>query len=638
MAEIPADRIIERRTNRQRLVDNLREAGAQLGRVTSEKQKDMLRDEIANLQAELRSLEGETGLSAYDFRPGDFVKKGESKHDFRPSDFGRAERADVPAGEPSRGAEEVPTVGTTPEGAVTGIVPARATIPPRQGASELERAGMRMGIEGAASFGLGSIGSRLGGPVGMRLGEGAGAFGGSLLSEFVDPTAHPLDTASMAGGLTLATGAASSAGANLMRRMLGKPGATGQFIRDIATRKGQVPPPGVVLESEFAQQAQSFGSAAFLLKDSIKQKLESISGLVGDDLRNWISGFQRYPELARKLFGEVDQALGSSGTRLMLDREVRDAAMPSINIFRRQGVPDNMPTGLQKLRNMAEGDTFASLTFKEAQDVATVLFARARALERAAVIDPTKTGGTNVAALVRDQAMKVRKGIDREIDEMIANKAIPNDVKTKLLGARENYAKWMEGEEVADLVLKASTDLATGHGKVGGKQLQAGLDAILREQEEKGITMISPVAAKNLQRYADALEAIEKSGQSTGFQFISRGMQLGGAASVIGGVVGLSGGVLGGTGLIAAPHVMSFLFSNDKAASMLIRGLKMEPGSAAAARLSRELLTLLAQENIVPLPREGLPGSPQSFNETPAGGVTGRGPAGGGADPFSSGG
>jgi hypothetical protein len=51
--------------------------------------------------------------------------------------------------------------------------------------------------------------------------------------------------------------------------------------------------------------------------------------------------------------------------------------------------------------------------------------------------------------------------------------------------------------------------------------------------------------------------------------------------------------------LFLAPHGIAWLFSNNTARSLLMRGLRMEPGSAAAVRAGRQLVTLAVSEGII---------------------------------------
>jgi hypothetical protein len=49
--------------------------------------------------------------------------------------------------------------------------------------------------------------------------------------------------------------------------------------------------------------------------------------------------------------------------------------------------------------------------------------------------------------------------------------------------------------------------------------------------------------------------------------------------------------------------MLAWMFTNDDANRALIRGLRVKPGTAAAARVSREFLTLLAAHEWIPLNR-----------------------------------
>lgn len=506
----------------------------------------------------------------------------------------------------------------SPTGAAVGVPPLDTPIDWRN----VGRTTGRMGIETAGSYlggTAGAVGTALGAKnpflvgAGMRVGEGVGAFGGSLLSELFDPTTDPLRSAAEAGGFQIGTGVVASGGTRVLRSLIGKPHEGGTTLIKIAERNGTVPPPGAVLESEFVRQAQSFGSAAFGTSQRLKRARETVEGFTEADARDYVSGFQRFHDSSKRIFKLVDAELAQQGTPIVVNKSIEDALQSTIRMAEAKGLADTLPAGLQKFRNSGKGGASVTpLTFEEAQEVQATLFNQARALDFAA-----RNGDSDAVGLAkgaRQKAQLVKDEMDKQVDVLVKQGKLKPEIKNQILEARGAWSKWIEGQELESLLLRATHDIG-GNATVSGSKIITELDKLLRESAEAGYKILSPNAVAGMRRYGKALEALEESGKAGQYVFAGRMGQLVMLTGVAGLVLGGANPIgLGGAAMFAAPHVISWAFSNPRASALIIRGMQLKPGTAEAARVARELSTLAVKEGIMPPQRVELPESPESPN------------------------
>lgn len=543
------------------------------------------------------------------------INRPELNDDF--SDLGikpRAAARPAPAPSPTPEPDRGPALAgpgefsVTPGGAVTGRtqVPAPRRSMEPEAPPPVSGAVQRLGIETGGAFLGGSAGARVGGPVGMRVGEAAGATLGSLFAETVDPTERPLETAGVTGSVTFLTGTGASLAAGIGRKLAGKPHEAGQALADIMARKGLVPPPGAVLESDFIRNAEAIGSSAFGTSELLKKARTEAADVTADAVRNYVSGFQRYHEASRLAFREVDDALGTSqfvgqgvasagrpGLWFKGWDRVRDALTDVAEASARlRGTDAALDTHLQKiLKWKQDGGPAPLFTFEETQKIYSSLYDKARSVELRAARGEAVDKADH--EYVRGLADQVRKAFDEQIDFVVRDRRVPVDTKDKLLLARASWSHWLEGKEIETMVLKATKD-AVGEGPITGSRLLGELSKVARREKEVGHQVLSPNTKENVRRYALALSAVEESGKSGAYAFIGRVGQL---AGLTGAGFGLTGP---GAALFLAPHVLAWTFSNAQASALLLRGLKLEPGTAAAARVGRELVTLWEKEQLIP--------------------------------------
>lgn len=481
-------------------------------------------------------------------------------------------------------------ISTTPGGAVTGLArPPRPRADITAPLTSSEKFTGRVALETGGAFIGGAAGERVGGLTGLRLGEALGAGGGSLAAEAIDPNKRPFEEAYLTGAATFLTGVGASAGAGFLRRLVGKPSEAGEALTQILQREGRIPVPGMALESEFIQNAEAIGGAALGTSEMLKRARRDIHELTSESIRNYIDGFQRFKRSSELAFKDVDAALNNARVVLVGDDRVRDAlkgiAQEGVRV---RGSADALDTHMRKIYEWADGGPTPTFNFNETQKIFDSLYDKARALDLLAAREGT-AGAKSDAKFIRELATEVKAAHDNAIDTAIRVRGLDPEIKTKLILARASWSHYLEGQQLQDMLIHATKDIV-GDGPIVGRKLLSELDKLKILQKSSKARMLSPVTEENFRRYAIALNAVEQSGKSTAFAFIGRMGQL---AALTG------AGGLTNAPLFLAPHALAYTFATPETAAILMRGLKMEPGSAAAVRATRELLTILERERLI---------------------------------------
>jgi hypothetical protein len=507
----------------------------------------------------------------------------------------------------------------------------------------------RLGIETGSTYLGGAVGARVAGPLGMRVGEGVGAFAGSLASETVDPTSSPFKTAGTAAAFTLATGAAASGATITLRKMLGKPHEAGQALIDNLAAHGEVPPAGAVLDGPFVKDAQSFGGGAFFVGRRVQDALTDAAAFTSQNAKAYVSSFQRYNDGAKKGFARADNLLRVSGLGDGRIVEVDSQAIKSLNtaleVWRREGMLDMFPAELGWLArfnpNIPMPKTIP-LTVNEAAALESLLYNRARAIVATPSELATAADGAKLSSAMMDVASGVQAKIDEATNKAIQNNLLPVEYRKYMLQAKELWRVWKQGELMEDMLYKASKDLVSSSPKVQSSSLLNQLDQIVKRERDIGRELLSPEQKKSLRTYAIALGAAKESAGEGAFKITARAGQMVGWTAILGAAGGIHGGLAAVAPVALAPPALAFLFTNKQSNALMIRGLHASPGTAAGARITRELLTLLAANGYVPpehvleIKRQDTL-SPETIPipTAPGGGIRGQAPTGGGVDPFT---
>lgn len=533
-------------------------------------------------------------------------------------------RRDLEAG---TGVLRVPPIGPneTPGGAATGMVYPRVAGEER----ETQRGGPLARIVAettgaAAGGGLGSIpGVVMRSPgvaaAGMRVGESVGAYLGSRFAESFDPTEDPHDTASIAAGWTLGTGLVASGGAQIFRRMLGKPTEAGKKILEVMEKEGKVPPPGAVMpETSIAQAIQSIGAAEAFFGRHVKEHILETGRAVSRDLRHYVSDFFRVKKGADRLFKQWDETVAATmgnARGVHVKAEVFDALETAVKEWERLGLTSKVDNTLLDAVKYVQNQRAAfaeagkkldsvTITLSEAEAARTFLYNRARAMAGSTTAEKGAVAGQDFARAYRSMADDVGGAIDDAIDVGVKNGKIPVEARAALEGGRQLWRQWKQGETIMEELLVPMKSAIRGDKPLKASAIEEGLKNIENLEQKLGRPVVSTTQKAHLAGIQRALKAVEESGKSSQFTFSVRTGQL--AALTYG--VATSGGDIGniaGTGAIAlSPAAFTFLITNPKAASLLIRGLRLEPGTAGAARVTRELITLLAKEGHADIQRE----------------------------------
>lgn len=514
----------------------------------------------------------------------------------------------------------------------------------------------RTGVETGGAFLGSAIGRRLAGPVGMRVGEAVGAGAGSLVSETFDPTANPAKTAAVAMGFTAGTGTIAEGLTRFLRWSLGKPHEAGQALIDNLALHNEVPPAGAVLDGPFAKDAQSVGGAAFFVGRRIEDAIEKDITLTSQNVKDYVSSFQRFHDGAKIGFKRADQMLADAGladTRMVnVEGKTVLSIQDALKVWRDKGVLDQFPADLGWLARFNPNLPMPKnipLTVNEAGALETLLYNRARAVATTPSEVVTEAAAKKLSVALKNVAAKVGQNVDDAIDLAIANEKLPADYRALMAQSKELWKTWRQGNIIEDMYLSASKDLTATTPITESKALINQLDNIIRQEKElkmkPGSGLITDEQKANIRKYALALQAAEESGHVGSFKLAARQGQLVGWTGLGGYLLGGTAGALTGASFVlAAPPALAFLFTNSEANALMIRGLRAEPGTATAGRISRELLTLLAANGYMPperpsapyLPRPLTPIPPPPGPALPSGGIRGQAPAGGGVDPFTS--
>lgn len=527
---------------------------------------------------------------------------------------------------PGSGVNRTPVIGfeTTPGGAATGIQT------PRVAGDDIQPGGpgARVAAETTGAFAGGFLGALPGramrsprlAEAGMRAGEAGGAFLGSLFSEAFDPTENPLETASIAAGFTGATGIAASGSTAVLRRAIGKPTEAGKRILDIMEKEGKVPPPGAVLpEYSIAQSIQSIGSAEAFFGRNVKELVQETGLAITKDLRHYVADFYRFKRGADKVFAEWDDIVKSlldnpnfakQGTRGIRRVEISidhfDALEKAVSEWDRLGLRGQLRKDAPQLLDIVERVQAAKtagwalkdkvpITMAEAEAARTFIYNQARKIAGSTSTESGAIAGKDFAKAYREIADDIGKSMDEAIDDAIRNNRIPVDARAKLEGGRALWKQWKQGEAILDELAIPLKSARRAGEPLNASRIETAINSIETVESRLGRPVVSSTQKAHLSGIMRALKASEESGKSSAFTLAVRTGQLASLTVHMG---------LQGIAMALSPAAFTFMVTNPKAASLLIRGLRLEPGTAGAARVGRELLSLLAKEGHADIQRE----------------------------------
>lgn len=463
----------------------------------------------------------------------------------------------------------------------------------------------RLGLEvGGAATGA-AAGSILG-PLGTIFGAGAGAVAGSLLAEGVDPTQQPIKEALTTGAFSMGGQAVLSGNAHLFRYMLGKPSANGQHLLEIMEARGLVPPAGTVLEGSLAKNMQAIGSSDAFFGRRVQQAVMESGNVVTDDLRNFVSAYQRYYGGAKEGFKIWDtatkQLLGAESDIVALDRGVIDKLKVAQRTWDSVGASVDFPLR-QMLDDLAKAEaTYGKInafrvSLEQAEAVRQLLHQQANALAGTARNETGQAVGKDVVRAVRDAAYKVGDDIEYAIDLAVKDGRIPAQTRAILNESREMWKQWKVGEAIQNEFIDVLKLNERNGAPITSQVIYGALKNIEQEGRRLHKAILSPAETARLESMGKAMQAVEESGHSTQFTMAVRAGQL---FSISGGA-GLTGTAMSMT---LVPAALGFIVRNPEAAALMIRGMRLPAGSAAALRTANQLQTLLQKEGyLMPVER-----------------------------------
>lgn len=525
------------------------------------------------------------------------------------------------------GVGRTPTMGfsETPGGAATGM------LTPRVGGdtpAEMTPSTQRIFAETMGAAVGGAVGAAPGAALkspfmtgaGMRAGEAIGAYAGSRLAETVDPTENPHETAMIAGGWTLGTGLFASGVAGAFRHLLGKPTEAGEHLLKIMEKEGKVPAPGAVLpETSIVNLMQSVGSAEAFFGKNVKEVIKETGMSATRELRSYLLDFFRFKKGAQKGFEAWDELIAKNlpdtYRKVQVPVATFDALEASVKEWERLGltskVDNNLLNAVKAAQNIKADplhadDKFFPLSMSEAEAARTFLYNRARAMAGSGAAEKGSIAGQDFSRAYRSMAEDVGKAMDDTIDAAIKNKQIPLEAKGLLEGSRSLWKQWKQGEALMDELVPAVRGAGRLDKPLTAERIETAMQSIEQQERKLGRPIVSTTQKAHLAGIARALKATHESGVQGVMNLAVRTGQLG--ALTYGVYNSNSPESFAGTAALAlSPAALTFLVTNPKAASLLIRGMRLDPGAAASARVTRELLTMLAKEGHTNIDREPVP-------------------------------
>lgn len=521
----------------------------------------------------------------------------------KPAVLGNSPIPDVTAS-PAQAAPGAPQFVGTNAGAVTGIErprkagpePATPEVGPAEKRTALEAGGMMLGA---------TAGSILGG-VGEPLGAGVGATAGSLFAEAVDPTTHPIKEALTTGALATGTAGLSALGLGGLRAMIGKPTERGQALLDIMEAAGKVPPAGAVLSGTLVKNMEAIGSADAFFGQKVKDMIRDTGGVVTDDLRNFISGYQRFYGSAREGFKVFDAAAKEAGTIMSIDTSILDKVKAAEKVWTNAGAQVDFP--LRELMNKiaaqesatGQAVTHIGVNFEQAEAIRQLLHEQANVMAGTSRVASSAAVGKDLVQAIRKSAYQMGDDIDAAIENAARDGRIPIQSRQILLASRDMWRQWKVGETIQD-ALGAQLKTAERAGEpITSDAIRGALTSIEEQSAKLKKPLISGVETARLEAIANALQANETAGRASQFTMAVRSGQLfslsGAGAAAAEGHHGLASMAASVT---LIPAAMGFIVRNPTASALLIRGLRLPAGSAAALRASRDLTTMLTKEGFI---------------------------------------
>ncbi len=591
----------------------------------AEKDPAMKEQHARNLIALRRTLAGKsTDYPATNEENPDYVAQasqgafqpvgGGSNGDFQPIGLDELKRPlDASYEPPAPSSATKPrdrTIVENPGGAATAILgprEARGVTEPLNPSPEL----LRTVVEGGTSAAGGLAGAAVSGgnPYATMLGAGVGGAGGSLLSELFNPTEKPVQTAIQTGLFAAGAEGTGQALGSGLRYLIGKPNEAGEWLLTAAEKAGHVPPPGAVIpDSALLRIIEGIASADNYMGQKIKDSLTKTNGIMTDEIRNLVNSYMRTKMEADRAFkawdGVVANRLGDASI-VKVSNGVVDSLVPLIKGWEELGLITKLDSNLVKkvkLADMARKDGQVldglALSMSEAESARTLLYRAAMNANKSTTTAKKAVAGDDYAQAYKSFGADVGDAIDQAVTKAVRDGRLPEDARATLQGARNLWTKWKQGEAVVDELTLPLQSASREGGPLKSADIYSALDRLAKQGERVKTPLITKDQEKLLSGMARAMEQAENTGKSKAFTWMVRAGQLGVIAG--GGIFGGVGGAAGGLALSMTPAAMTWLMTNPKAASFIIRGMKLDANSAEGMRLFRQFATMGMKAGVFP--------------------------------------
>lgn len=178
----------------------------------------------------------------------------------------------------------------------------------------------------------------------------------------------------------------------------------------------------------------------------------------------------------------------------------------------------------------------------------------------------------------------------------------------KIFGEGSDELKQLGGYFIHDLLAGNTVrNVSTGLYETSAKGMLAGMNALGKSVTNR---LLPGKASKDLQQIIELLQDVSYKPEKHLFSFVLRGAQYAGPAQIASAVFLDTGSIAGGVLTFLAPEILGVMVSNPIARKLLIDGLRMKKGSAAALAGGAKLIQKwnLAYEEAIdkltPLQRE----------------------------------
>lgn len=472
----------------------------------------------------------------------------------------------------------------------------------------------RIALDVGGSLAGGALGLASPVPGGALMGAMAGSALASGLSETFDPSENPLAEAAGSAAFAGIGGVAGSALGKVLRPGVVREG--GKELAEIMTKQGlRAPVPTQYFDSNTLELLTNVGKASFIGAGTLDDAMRLGTTAARDAAQQYAQQVSRSLQAGAQMMDDVAKQTSNLG--LQVDVSSTRNALKALAAK----YPGNAE--LQSLNNQFSRIPGKTLPFNVTAEEAVSRSAAAAGMPG---VLPKVSGAQDLASQLRKVIREssdlqsdrlvglVQKNLDDAMETSLqsaAKKGGPADLLPAWKAGRALYREGIQGREITDILNKSIISGGEA-GEISGKAL---MNQLKPQRLEALKTQLEPTQIENLKRIGRALEAAEgpRGGALT---FVTNGAQLsfvlksaqtlGGAAALGSAATGIGGpAALIGSGLVAlTPGAIAKILSSESLMKTMLALSRLPPESAAAGRLTTQLLSQMGRENLL-TPEQG---------------------------------